>query len=356
MLVGLAAVGIGYGSWECAQDVLALGRSDEVVQVSISRGSELDDIAQMLKEKGIIKYPWLFKLYCRITDSSEKMDVGTYELHYNYDYHALVNGMRASSPNRTTVRVMIPEGRTSAQIFALMEKNGVCSAAELGECAAKTAFDYWFLEDIPYGQANRLEGFLFPDTYDFYVGDDPERVINKLLSNFNRKFSEEAVASLDELNGILAERLSSRGYDETYINEHKFTIYELITVASMVEKETAAVKESATISSVIYNRLCNPADYPYLNIDATVVYALGGVNGSLTYEDLEVDSPYNTYNHAGLPAGPISNPGLSSITAALKPTDSNYYYYALDNSTGEHHFSKTYSEHQKFLEAQADED
>ncbi len=356
VVVALVSVGIGYGAWECAQDVLALGRSDELVQVSIKQGNDLDDIAQMLKDKGIIKYPWLFKLYCRITDSSEKMDVGTYELYYNYDYHALVNGMRASSPNRSTVRVMIPEGRTCAQIFALMEKNGVCTAKELEECAAKTEFDYWFLADIPYGETNRLEGFLFPDTYDFYVGDDPERVINKLLSNFNRKFSEEAIETLEELNADLAERLGAQGYDETYIEEHRFTVYELITVASMIEKETAAVRESATIASVIYNRLCKPGDYPYLNIDATVVYALGGAEGGLTYEDLEIDSPYNTYNHAGLPAGPISNPGLSSITAALKPADTNYYYYALDKAEGLHHFSKTYSEHQKFLEAQSDEE
>ena len=177
-------------------------------------------------------------------------------------------------------------------------------------------------------------------------------MLDKLLVNFEKKFSEEAQAQLEVLNANLADRLSSAGYDETYISAHRMTVYELITVASMVEKESAGADESGNIASVIYNRLCKPADFPYLNIDATVVYALGGVDGALTAEDLQVDSPYNTYNHAGLPAGPISNPGLSSITAALYPSESSYYYYALDKSTGYHHFSSTYDEHNAFLGTQ----
>ena len=331
---------------------MAFGRSDETLTVSIQEGDTLDDIADMLADKGVIKYPWLFKFYCKFTDSTETMDPGTYVISYNYDYHALVNGMIANSPNRTTVRVMIPEGMTSAQIFALMEKNGVCSAEDLAKCAAETEFDYWFLEGIPYGAENRLEGFLFPDTYDFYEGDDPERVLDKLLTNFGRKFSDDTRERLDAFNEAFAERLREAGYDEDYIASHRFTVYELITVASMIERETAGADESATIASVIYNRLCDPANWPYINIDATVVYALGGISRPLTYEDTQIDSPYNTYKHAGLPVGPISNPGLSSIAAALNPADTDYYFYALDNSTGRHHFSKTYDEHNAFLQEQ----
>ncbi len=354
VIVGVAAVGLGYGIWECAQDVMAFGRSDETLTVSIREGDTLDDIAQMLADKGVIKYPWLFKFYCKFTDSTDTMDPGTYVISYNFDYHALVNGMIANSPNRTTVRVMIPEGMTSAQIFALMEKNGVCSADDLAKCAAETEFDYWFLEGIPYGAENRLEGFLFPDTYDFYEGDDPKRVLDKLLTNFGRKFSDDTRERLDTFNEAFAEQMRAAGYDEDYIASHRFTVYDLITVASMIERETAGADESATIASVIYNRLCDPANWPYLNIDATVVYALGGVNRPLTYEDTQIDSPYNTYKHAGLPVGPISNPGLSSIAAALNPADTDYYFYALDKSTGAHHFSKTYDEHNAFLQEQED--
>ena len=193
------------------------------------------------------------------------------------------------------------------------------------------AASYSFLADAG---TNSLEGFLFPDTYDFYVNDDPDRVLEKLLSNFNRKFSDDASAQLETLNTALAERWTAKGYDESYIEAHRMTIYDLVTVASMIEKETASAKESSTIASVIYNRLCDPANYPYLNVDATIVYALGGIDGA--------------------PAGPISNPGLSSISAALNPADTSYYYYALDDSTGLHHFSESYDEHQAFLAGQND--
>lgn len=353
VIVGVAAVGLGYGIWECAQDILAFGRSDETLTVSIQEGDTVEDIAQMLRDEGVIKYPWLFEFYCDFTDSNDTMDPGIYVISYNFDYHALVDGMIANSPNRTTVRVMIPEGATAAQIFALMETNNVCTAAELEACAANTEFDYWFLEGIPYGSGNRLEGFLFPDTYDFYEYDEPERVLDKLLSNFNKKFSEEAAAQLEVLNGMLAQRLANAGYDESYIAQNRLSVYDLIIVASMIEKESAGPDESGNIASVIYNRLCSP-DFPCLQIDATVVYALGGVENGVTYEDTQIDSPYNTYRYAGLPVGPISNPGLSSITAALYPSDTSYYYYALDNTTGYHHFSQTYDEHNSFLQGQND--
>jgi hypothetical protein len=163
--------------------------------------------------------------------------------------------------------------------------------------------------------------------------------------------------------GVLG--LSGGGTLSSYLNalENRFcaaapagflsTIRDVIIVASMIEKETAFSGESPTIASVIYNRLTNPGKYPFLNIDATIVYALGGKQ-DLTAEDLKYDSPYNTYLYEGLPPGPISNPGIYSIRAALNPEKSSFYYYALDTS-GEspfHQFFKNYNEHQDFLNSQ----
>ena len=136
VIVGVIAVGFGYGAWECAGDVLAFGRSDESLTVTVNDGDTYKDVGEMLKERGVIKYPWLFNLYCEFTKSTEKMDPGVYELYYNYDYHALVSGMMTGSPNRSEVRVMIPEGYTSKQIFALMEKNNVCTVEALEQAAA----------------------------------------------------------------------------------------------------------------------------------------------------------------------------------------------------------------------------
>ena len=125
-------------------------------------------------------------------------------------------------------------------------------------------------------------------------------------------------------------------------------MYEIMIVASMIEKESAGSSENYDISSVMYNRLNNASSFPYLNIDATIVYAQGG---NSDYIDKDLDSPYNTYKYKGLPPTPICNPSLLSIQAALSPTNTNYYYYALDPSTGLHHFSKTYAEHQAFLDS-----
>ena len=143
--------------------------------------------------------------------------------------------------------------------------------------------------------------------------------------------------------------LRKNGYPQYYIDEHQLSLLDLVTIASMIEKESAHSGESIDISSVIYNRLASP-DFPNLCIDATVIYALGG-KSPLEPGDTSIDHPYNTYKAKGLPPGPIANPGLLSLKAALNPNDSSYYYYALDPETGEHRFFKTYKEHLAFLDS-----
>ena len=260
--------------------------------------------------------------------------------------------MVRTSGDRATATVMIPEGYECEDIFALLAENGVCTVEELEDAAANHEYDYAFLADLPYGQKNRLEGYLFPDTYEFYVGDDPVNVLDKFLRRFDSKVTEEMYDAVDALNANLAKKMAANGFTDSEIAAAKLDMHDVIIVASLIEKETAKASESPSIAAVIYNRLCSKL-YPCLEIDATIVYALGGVDHALTNADLQVDSPYNTYTHAGLPVGPISNPGLSSISAALNPSDSNYYFYALDEDTGMHHFSETYEEHQAFLSGAA---
>ena len=169
-----------------------------------------------------------------------------------------------------------------------------------------------------------------------------------MLSGFEARFGEEMIAFIDTLNVRFADRLSARGFGQDYIAANKLGIRQVVIIASMIEKESAGNAEGYTISSVIFNRLTNPGAYPYLDIDATIVYALGGKN-NLTSEDKKFDHPYNTYLYPGLPPGPIANPSLASLNAAVDPDENNYYFYALDPSTGGHHFSSTYAEHQEFL-------
>lgn len=343
----LAALG-----WMAAMDVLALNKPeltavitlpDEIfteveVEVKDSEGNvtgtetelaaDIDYVADVLKSAGLIEYKPLFKLFCEVSDASTDIDPGTYELNTTYDYNALVLRMRESAAIQVTVELMFPEGITMAEIFDRLEENGVSTAEELYDAAANYVFNYSFLEWSELGDAQRMEGYLFPDTYQFYQDEQASSVINKFLQNFNTRITTDMLNQAD-----------NRGME----------LHDVITVASMIESEAANDEERANIASVIYNRL--NAGMP-LQIDATVMYALGEHKEYLTVEDTQVESPYNTYLHTGLPAGPISNPGLASINAALNPAETSYLYYALDTESGTHRFFTSYEEFEAFTATQ----
>ena len=354
------AIGVSLGRmiWICAAEVLAFGKPDQEFTVTITSADNIDTVAAKLKNAGLIKYPELFKLYAGITNAEEELSAGTFVLNSKYDYNALVTAMTYHSSARETVTVLIPEGYTCAQIFALLEEKGVCSAAELEEYAANGEIkERWFLEGLQRGDKYCLEGYLFPDSYEFYTNDEPARVLGKFLDNFDARFTDIMKEKIEPLNQRMAEVLANRGYTQDYIDSHKFTIREIVIIASMIERETANDSESYDIASVIYNRLTNPGNFPYLNIDATIIYALGGnidpVTGKtkpLTKADLEIDSPYNTYTRPGLIPGPISNPGRNSLNAALDPNVTAYYFYVYNPNISKHLFAKTADEHNRNVE------
>ena len=346
-----AGVSLGRILWVCATDVLAFGREEQIVSVTVEETDTLDDIAQKLQNAGLIRYPELFKAYGTLTDAREDISAGTFSLNTIYDYMALVNHMASYSSSREVVKVTIPEGYNCEQMFALLEEKGVCKAEYLREYAATGELDqYWFLEGVERGTANCLEGFLFPDTYQFYTNDSAANVIEKLLDGFDYRFSDDHRAAIDALNVKLSAMMRENGYGDDYIGTQYYDVRKVIIVASLIEEETANSDESYKIASVIYNRLTNQKEHPFLNIDATLMYVLGHKE-ALTNEDLAVESPYNTNINKGLIPGPISNPGLNSINAALNPDNTNYHYYVLDtrSETREHHFSETYDEHVNFI-------
>ena len=344
-------VSLGRVIWVCATDVLAFGREEQLVTVTVEETDTLDDVAQKLKEAGLIRYPELFKAYGTLTDAREEISGGTFTLNTIYDYMALVNHMSSHSSAREVVTVMIPEGYNCEQMFKLLEDKGVCKAEYLREYAASGELDnYWFLEGVERGTPNCLEGFLFPDTHEFYLGDSAANVLEKLLDGFNYRFTDDHRAAIETLNTKLAEMMRANGYGDDYIATQHYDIRKVLIVASLIEEETANSDESYTIASVIYNRLTNQKEHPYLNIDATLMYVLGHKD-SLNAEDLAYDSPYNTNINKGLIPGPITNPGLNSINAALNPDDTKYHYYVLDTKAEErqHHFSETYEQHVNFI-------
>ena len=336
-------------AWAAATDVLGFKASDTVATITLPKDTftyeevEYEDedgnkktkkehyadigyVADELKEQGIIKYKWLFKLFASVYNADEKIDPGTYELKAVYDYKALIKKMTSGSGAMVTKKITFPEGYSMNQIFKKLDEEGVCDYDELMDAAANATFNYSFLEDVEKGEASRLEGFLFPDTYEFYEGMPASSAINKLLEGFHYKLTAEMLK---------------------WQEESGYSMREIITIASMIEKEAANDSDRYKIASVIYNRLCSKL-YPCLEIDATIQYALAERKEVLSNADKGVLSPYNTYTNAGLPAGPIANPGMNSIRASLYPAETNYYFYALD-TTGVHHFSETYYEHQNFL-------
>ena len=340
LIVVMLGVSLGRLIWVCASDLLAFGREEQEIVVSIEDSDTIEDIAVKLKDAGLIRYTQLFEMYAELSDAREKISSGTYTLNTIYDYNALVNSMTFRSSTKEEVKVTIPEGYTCAQIFALLEENGVCTAQQLEEYAAYGELDeYWFLEGVERGTAYCLEGFLFPDTYHFYMNDEPESVLEKMLDDFDYRLGDELKTQLDTLNASLPSDLQMDWRD-------------VVIVASLIEKEVGTTGH-ADIAAVIYNRLTTNVTNGYLQFDSAIQYAreLEGLErkADLTYEDLEIDSEYNTYLHKGLPAGPIANPGLASIQAALAPSGADYTYFLMDND-GVVHFYSTY---EAFLEGKA---
>ncbi|MEY8317156.1 endolytic transglycosylase MltG [Oscillospiraceae bacterium 50-58] len=320
----LACVG-----WTAAGDVLALNKPEKSITFTIAENEDFDSVTDRLKDEGMIEYKFLFKLFATITHKKGEIIAGSYTLNTDMDYRALLAGMSANSANRAEVKVTIPEGYNTDQIFALLEEKGVSTVEKLRDAAANHNYAFSFLQDIPLGDYHRLEGYLMPATYDFYINHDPIFAINKLLVHFDSQVKDdfrEKVAASD------------------------FNLREILTIASLIERETTG-EDRTDIAAVIYNRLNNPSagTQGYLQIDATLVYINGGKEP--TEADKSIDSPYNTYMYKGLPPAPIANPGMESIIAAMNPSNIKDFYYALgDDNT--HHFFKTYDQLQKFINSQ----
>lgn len=325
LIISAILAGIG---WLLCNDMLALNKKDHTAEIVVTDGEKLGSVAKSLKQADLIDYKFFFLLYGAMSDT--QVVAGTYELNTDMDYHALLTAMSPKSGARKTVDVTIPEGYSMQQIFELLESKNVNTVEKLMDAAANGDYDFEFLADKEKGDASRLEGYLFPDTYQFYSGGDPEAVIRKMLKNFDNKMTDELMAMVES---------------------SPYTLDEIITIASLIEKETDG-NDEGKISSVIRNRLKNSGETAgYLQIDASLLYALGEHKETLSDADKEVDSPYNLYKYKGLPPTPIANPGMSSIRSALYPDDTSYYFYALGDD-GVHHFFRTYNEFVNFLNSQ----
>ena len=325
-----SAILAGVG-WILISDLCAFNKDYVETTVEVTADDNVASVATKLKDAGLIEHKWFFRLFAAVANADEKIGMGTYTLCTELDYRALIVGMRSSSGNMKaeTVRVTIPEGYTVEQTIKLLAKNNVSSEEDLLEAAKTYHFNYDFIDNES-EELSRLEGYLFPDTYEFYVGAKASSALDKLISTFNSKLDDDLLAQAKQ-----------RGYE----------LKDIVIIASLIEKETDGT-DHEKIASVIYNRLDGPGDkggtYGLLQVDAALLYALPGHEGAITNSDKEVDSPYNLYKNVGLPPTAIANPGLAAIQAALEPAETDYYYYALGKD-GQHRFFTNYTDHLNFV-------
>lgn len=338
---------LSYYAITIGNDVFALVKDKTNVIIKINDGATIDQVTDKLVENDVVDYGWAFKLYLNYrSDEDYKFVTGDHELSASMNYSKLINNLTIKPTDRVSARIVIPEGYTVDQIIELFLQSGIGTREGFVDAINNYDYEWEFvqaLEKIGYSKDRkyRLEGYLFPDTYDFYVDIEEVMVINKLLDNFDDKFWSE--------------------YESEYLeicNEYDLTFDDIITLASMVEAEGNNAEDFEYISQVFHNRLKIPKVLPFLQSDATIQYVLPEREKDLTESDKALKNPYNTYEFKGLPPGSICNPGLDAISAALDPSEpiaKVKAYFFVSNDAGKTYYANKNKEHAE-NKKQVDED
>ncbi len=287
--------------------------------VQIENGAGLTEITELLASRNCLRSPVAFKLHALITGRANKLKSGIYQVSTAMSapdiVQMLVEGRQA------TATVTVPEGFTIAQIAGRLAEAGLVDENQFRAAATAQAVEEALQIKLPTG-ARTAEGYLFPETYNFALSTTADQIVARMAEEFATQFA--------------------KGPWQAMPTEARWgSLHEVVTMASLVEEEAQQESERALIAGVLRNRLVRGMR---LECDATVLYALGEHRARLTNKDLQIDSPYNTYRHMGLPPGPISNPGLACLSAALEPAQTEYLFYVA-RGDGSHIFSRTYQEH-----------
>ncbi|NLY78182.1 MAG: endolytic transglycosylase MltG [Tissierellia bacterium] len=297
----------------------------EEVTFEIPEGSNSLQIASILKDNNLIRSEFVFRLVLKKNDAESSLKAGTYNLNTGMDMDEIIAHLTKGGKNNNVVRFTIPEGYEVKMIAEKLSNEGIVDKDRFLKLASdKKYFEdkFTFLSDLEEGQS--LEGYLFPSTYEIFVGASEEEIIEKMLSQFERVFEEKIRDSMDNV---------------------ELSFNEVVTLASIIEREAKRDDERTLISAVFHNRL--KIGMP-LQSCATVQYILGERKERLTEADTRIESVYNTYINNGLPPSPIASPGEKSLLAAVNPEDVEYLYFrSKEDGTGAHTFSKTYEEHLK---------
>ncbi len=326
-VAALLALGILFG----VQDMSGFGKGDQKITIEIPQNAGTEKVAEVLEESGVVRSGMLFRVYYKLTKPEGSFHAGVYTLNSNMSYSTILSELFKYASSQEEVEVQFPEGATIYQMAQKLEEKGVCSAEEFLDTVDVVTIDLSFVSELEENslEYHPLEGYLFPDTYMFYKNDNPANVIKKMMTTFESKvLTEENRARMEELG---------------------LSLEETITLASIIQQEGNSEESMAMVSSVYHNRLNDPENYPRLQADPTRVYGreLRTQMGDEVNE--EIITAYDTYQSEGLPPGPICNPGVQAITAALNPESTEYYYFCTNLSTGKFYYAKTLAEHEKNL-------
>ena len=334
IVVIVASMALSIYAVFCMNDVLAITKTKSSVTVSLQE--EVDstsDAIDILADKGLIKCKNFCKLFAKYREAyvGGPYQPGVYYLNGKMGLEGMLMTLQGDSSTSETVTLMFPEGSTLPEIVDKLVENDVCDRTALLSVINSTDFSYSLVsdlkakEEVPY----RLEGYLFPDTYEFYVGENASSVIKKFLANGDAKITDEDRKKAEKLG---------------------YSMYEIITIASIIQKEAGSDEQMKTISSVIHNRLSDKTNFPSIGCQSTSDYITNFVGPSLSSTSAHTADYYLNYYSTdvtstvvGLPAGPICNPGMAAIEAALNPEDTSYYYFFHDTK-GNLYTAKTYSE------------
>ena len=334
VISGLLASFILFG----LNDIYAVAKPSRVISVEVPKGAHSAEISDLLGKNGVVDLPWLFRLVTKLRDDSTEFQYGTYTLNSNIDYDTIIETLK-KNPNpgegEGIVRLTFPEGQTLDAYAALLEKEGVCSAQEFLDAINLKVYSLPMEEHLLDVDTSlkyyRMEGYAFPDTYDFYKNENPESVARKFLANLDSKLTDPMYGQMDQ-QGL--------------------TLDETIALASIVQAEAGSQEDMPIIASVLLNRIKSQGAYPKLQSDPTTKYAnelqIKLSEQNKPYE--EVVKAYDTYQGDGIPPGAICNPGLDAINAVLNPASTNYYYFCANTVTKECFYATTLEEHNKNLE------
>lgn len=315
--------GLGVWSWYswASKPYSSAGNS---VKITIASGMTATQLGEELEQRQLIRSASLFRLLARVRNEEFKLYVGDYQLTPMMSPSEMIDRLIKGTETMHVDRLTIPEGYTTDQIIDLLVQKGFGSKEAYTKVVTDDVFTYEFLKDAPKG-IHRLEGYLFPNTYEIDKRTSPHAVIDLLLRQFEKEITPDVQNQLSSMN---------------------LSIAQWVTLASLIEKEAVKGEDRPLIASVLHNRL--KINQP-LQIDATIQFLLETPKPELSYQDLEIPSPYNTYLNSGYPPGPIANPGHASLQAVLSPAQTDFRYYVAKKD-GSHAFAKTYAEHLKNIE------